>query len=67
MDETLLRVLGTIGDPEMIDKAKQAVHTYRLAANGKYRTAAEMTYAEVSEPWTINTLYPRMLTGSRFS
>lgn len=64
MDEPLLRVLGTIGDPETIEKAKQAVHTYRLAANGKYHTAADVAYEHVSlEPFTFNTLYPPMLTG----
>ncbi|KZP06854.1 hypothetical protein FIBSPDRAFT_902496 [Athelia psychrophila] len=44
IDEILLRVLGTIGDPEIIQKAKQAVRVYSVATNGKYRTAADMTY-----------------------
>lgn len=48
MDEILLQVISTVGDPDIIERAKDVVHTYSVAANGKYRTAAEVALNLVS-------------------
>ncbi|KAF7981971.1 hypothetical protein HWV62_30783 [Athelia sp. TMB] len=49
LDELLLRVLGTIGDPGVIEKAKTAVHEYGRAASGKYSTSARIIYDQLCD------------------